>query len=91
LLYEDEFSLSNTATLNYGWSKKGTQPVIPLKQRGRERCTTFGSINYQTGQMTINFCDKGNAKTFKEHLKKVVRKKSSTNLQRSFKNHNGGR
>lgn len=71
-MFEDEFSLSNTATLNYGWSQKGKQPVIDCKQRGRERNTTFGSYNYMTGQMTINFCEKGNAKTFKKHLKKVL-------------------
>ena len=72
MLYEDEFSLSNTATLNYLWAKKGNQPQIACKQRGRERKTVFGSYNYETGQMTINFNDKGNAKTFKKHLKKVL-------------------
>jgi transposase len=72
LLFEDEFSLSNTATLNYGWSAKGKQPIVDCKQRGRERNTTFGSYNYMTGQMTISFSTKGNAKTFKRHLKKVL-------------------
>lgn len=72
MLYEDEFSLSNTATLNYGWGLKGKQPIIDCKQRGRERNTTIGSYNYMTGQMTINFSPKGNARTFKKHLKKVL-------------------
>ena len=72
MLYEDEFSLSNTATLNYGWGLKGRQPIVDCKQRGRERNTTFGSYNYMTGQMTINFSLAGNAKTFKKHLKKVL-------------------
>ena len=72
MLFEDEFSLSNTATLNYGWGIKGVQPIIQCKQRGRERNTTFGSYNYMTGQMVINFSIKGNAKTFKKHLKKVL-------------------
>lgn len=72
LLYEDEFSLSNTATLNYCWSERGVQPQISCKQRNRERLTVFGSYNYHTGQTIINFKEKGNSNTFKEHLKKVL-------------------
>ena len=72
LLYEDEFSLSNTATLSYCWAKQGKQPLIACKQRGRERRTVFGSYNYHTGQITINFDEKGNSDTFKKHLKKVL-------------------
>lgn len=72
MLFEDEFSLCNTATLNYAWSLKGCQPKVNCKQRQRERKTVFGSYNYETGQITINFKERGNAKTFKEHLKKVL-------------------
>ena len=72
LLYEDECSLSNTATVGYKWSKKGEQPSIKCKQSRRERQTVFGSYNYGTGQMTVSFADKGNAITFKKHLKKVL-------------------
>jgi len=72
LLYEDEFSLSNTATVGYQWSVKGQQPQVPCKQRKRERQTTFGSLNYDTGQITVSFADKGNSITFKKHLKKVL-------------------
>ncbi len=71
-MFEDEFSLSNTATVSYSWSKKGTQPLVDCKQRKRERQTTFGSLNVRTGQMVINFADKGNYKSFKKHLKKVL-------------------
>jgi len=71
-LFEDEFSLSNTATISYSWSEKGKQPQVICKQRNRERQTTFGSVNIRTGQMTINFSDKGNFKSFKKHLKKVL-------------------
>ena len=42
------------------------------KQNKRERQTTFGSINIRTGQMVINFSEKGNYKSFKKHLKKVL-------------------
>ena len=73
LLYEDEFSLSNTATINYQWAVRGKQPKILCKQRKRGRQTVFGSFNYETGQMVINFNDKGNHKTFKKHLKKVLK------------------
>lgn len=72
LLYEDEFSLSNTATIGHQWSKRGSQPKVVCKQRKRERQTVFGSLNFGTGQMTVNFADRGNSKTFKKHLKKVL-------------------
>jgi transposase len=72
LLYEDEFSLSNTATLGHKWSAKGCQPKIHCKQRKRERQTVFGSLNYGTGQITIDFAERGNSRTFKKHLKKVL-------------------
>ena len=73
MLYEDEFSLSNTATVGYQWSKKGKQPKVLCKQSKRERQTAFGSFNYNTGQMTVSFAEKGNSKTFRKHLKKVLR------------------
>ena len=72
-MYEDECSLSNTATLSYKWSEKGVQPTVDQKQKKRERKTVFGSYNYGTGQMTISFEDRGNAQTFKKHLKKVLK------------------
>lgn len=72
MLYEDEFSLSNTATLSYQWSAKGKQPEVSCKQSKRERQTAFGCLNYNTGQMTISFADKGNSKTFKKFLRKVL-------------------
>jgi hypothetical protein len=72
LLFEDEFSLSNTATLSYQWAPVGKQPIIACKQAKRERVTGFGSINPLTGQLTVNFAEKGNYKAFKKHLKKVL-------------------
>jgi len=45
---------------------------VICKQNKRERQTTFGSINIRTGQMVINFSDKGNYKSFKKHLKKIL-------------------
>jgi hypothetical protein len=73
VLFEDEFSLSNTATLSYTWAPVGEQPTIPCKQVKRERLTGFGSINPLTGQLVVNFAAKGNAKTFKKHLKKLLK------------------
>lgn len=64
--------MSNTATISYKWSVKGQQPIIETKQRQRERQTVFGSYNYGSGQITVSFADRGNAKTFKKHLKKVL-------------------
>lgn len=71
-MFEDEFSLSNTATVSYSWSIKGKQPGVLCKQNRRERQTAFGSMNVKTGQMTISFADKGNYQTFKKHLKKIL-------------------
>ena len=64
--------MSNTATVSYSWGLKGVQPRINCKQNKRERQTTFGSLNYRTGQITINFADKGNYKSFKIHLLKIL-------------------
>lgn len=72
MLFEDEFSLSNTATIGYQWGQKGKQPQVLCKQRKRERQTVFGSFNYNTGQITVSFADRGNSKSFKKHLKKVL-------------------
>jgi transposase len=72
VLFEDEFSLSNTATLSHTWAPVGEQPVIPCKQAKRERVTGFGSINPLTGRLTVNFADKGNYLSFKKHLKKLL-------------------
>ena len=33
----------------------------------------FGSINPLTGQLIVNFAQKGNAATFKKHLKKILK------------------
>jgi transposase len=72
LLFEDECSLSNTATIGYQWSKKGQQPQVVCKQRKRERQTLFGSYNYDSGQITTSFADRGNSHSFKKHLKKIL-------------------
>jgi len=64
--------MSNTATVSYMWSIKGKQPIIECKQRKKERQTVFGSYNYENGAIAISFADRGNAGTFKKHLKKVL-------------------
>lgn len=48
------------------------QPVVKCKQRGRERRTAMGSYNFETGQITVTFHQKGNYQSFKKHLKKVL-------------------
>ena len=58
--------------MGYKWGIKGTQPRIMAKQRGRERKTAMGSYNYHTGQITVSFHERGNYKSFKRHLKKVL-------------------
>lgn len=66
--------MSNTATISYKWSIKGKQPRIEIKQRGRERETFFGCVNPLNGQVIAQSAQKGNAKTFKLFLKKILRK-----------------
>lgn len=73
MLFEDEFSLSNAATLHYQWSPVGQQPEVPVQQSKKERKTAFGSLNYETGQVTVHFSDNGNTKTFIRHLQKVLK------------------
>lgn len=50
----------------------GKQPKIMTKQRGRERKTAMGSYNFETGQITVTFHERGNYKSFKKHLKKIL-------------------
>ncbi len=72
ILYEDEFSISNTATVSYGWSSRGNQPLVICKQKPRERQTTFGSIDITSGKLVVNFSERGNYQSFKKHLKKIL-------------------
>ena len=72
-LFEDECSMSNTASVSYKWSEKGKQPRIPQKQGKRERHTLFGSVNPITGEVIVQKAEKGNAKSFRKYLKKVLR------------------
>jgi transposase len=65
--------MSNTAKLSYKWSEKGKQPLIKQKQYKRERLTLFGSVNPISGEVIVQQAEKGNARTFKRYLKKVLR------------------
>jgi len=73
ILFEDECSISNTATTSYSWSKKGFQPVVKLKQVKRERQTFFGCVDTETGIVLSKRADNGNATTFKQFLKMVLK------------------
>jgi hypothetical protein len=73
LLFEDEFSLSNTATLSATWAPVGEQPVIKSMQAKKERVTGFGSVNPLTGQFVASFAKTGNTQSFKKYLRKVLR------------------
>jgi hypothetical protein len=52
-LFEDEFSLSNTATVHYQWGKKGKQPTISCKQRQRERQTVLKDDLYDLSKVQL--------------------------------------
>lgn len=64
VLFQDEASLSNTATVSYRWAEKGRQPRIDQKQRKRERKTLFGCIEPETGIVITAKADKGNTVSF---------------------------
>lgn len=51
----------------------GVQPIIPCKQIKKERVTGMGTVNPLTGQLVANFAPVGNAITFKQHLRKILR------------------
>lgn len=72
VLFEDEFSLSNTATISYSWSRRGIQPLAICKQYRRERQTAMGSYNIANGQITVTFHEKGNYQSLRKHLKKIL-------------------
>jgi transposase len=59
--------------VHYQWGKKGRQPKTSCKQRQRERQTAMGSYNFETGQMTVTFHQRGNYQSFKRHLKKILK------------------
>jgi putative transposase len=73
VVFEDEASLSNTATVSYQWSKKGVQPQICQPQRKRERKTIFGCVCPKMGDWISYVADSGNTKTFFCFLFLVVR------------------
>lgn len=72
-MFQDEASLSNTASVSYKWSEKGKQPKIKQKQRRRERKTLFGCVDPATGIVTTAIENRGNTVTFFKFLVKVVR------------------
>jgi transposase len=76
-VFEDEASLSNTATVSYKWSEIGMQPVVVQKQRQRQRKTIFGCIDPKTGVVLTKAEERGNTSTFFSFLMKVVKYYSS--------------
>jgi transposase len=46
--------------------------LIEQKQKGRERVTLFGAVNPIDGEVIVQKAERGNAKTFKKYLKKVL-------------------
>lgn len=74
VVFQDEASLSNTATVSYSWAEKGKQPKVNQKQRKRERKTLFGCIEPKTGIVVAGKADKGNTASFFSFLLQVVKK-----------------
>lgn len=72
IVFEDEASLSNTATVSYKWGKKGKQPQLFQKQRQRERKTLFGCVEPQTGIVISSVEDRGNTVSFFSFMLKTV-------------------
>ena len=74
IVFEDEASLSNTATISYLWAEKGKQPKLKQKQRQRERKTLFGCVEPQTGIVVTSENERGNTKSFFSFLIKTVKR-----------------
>lgn len=72
-MFEDEISLALSSTVSYKWSERGQQPNIKVIQKRKKRQTIFGSVNYESGQLTITRSDKGNSISFRTHLKKILK------------------
>jgi putative transposase len=72
VVFEDEASLSNTATVSYDWSEKGRQPTICQPQRKKERKTIFGCVCPENGTLVTDIADKGNTVTFFRFLMKAI-------------------
>jgi transposase len=49
----------------------GKQPLVDQKQRGRERRTVLGAVDYRTGQMVLDVQAHGNTQTFINHLENL--------------------
>lgn len=64
--------MSNTAQVSYQWSEKGKQPCVEQKQYKRERVTLFGCVNPDSGEVIVQKAERGNARSFKKYLKKVL-------------------
>ena len=72
VVFEDEASLSNTATVSYSWSKRGEQPKVCQTQRKKERKTIFGCVCPHTGELVTQVAEHGNTITFFSFLLTVV-------------------
>jgi transposase len=65
--------MSNTADVSYKWSEKGMQPMVEQKQNKRERVTLFGAVDPIFGTVIARQAERGNAKTFLNFLKKILK------------------
>lgn len=72
VVFQDEASLSNTATVSYAWGERGKQPSIEQKQRKRERKTLFGCVEPATGKVLASIEERGFTNTFFSFAKKVA-------------------
>lgn len=73
VVFQDEASLSNTASISYQWEIKGKQPQIKQKQKNRERCTLFGCVEPKTGRVLYRNSARGNTVSFFSFLYKTVK------------------
>lgn len=72
IVFEDEASLSNTATVSYKWGQTGRQPKVRQKQP--ERKTLFGCVEPATGLATTMDALRGNTRSFFQFLLLVTRR-----------------
>jgi transposase len=71
VVFEDEASLSGTATISRGWAKRKNRLKICQPQRKKERRTIFGCVCPDTGKLITSVAEQGNTITFFKFLLKV--------------------
>jgi hypothetical protein len=73
LVFEDEASFRQDATLHSTWSRRGQQPLVPVTGQ-RKSVKIFGCVDVFSARFHYDRDEVFNAKTYLEFLETVARK-----------------